>query len=73
MDHLEIKVKVEAKTEKEAQLMKMLIHIYNVTGSMYLRRYIKEGLEKAFHRLLCEKDIFTIEVIKVYEGEKDGN
>lgn len=67
MSNLDIKIKVEAKSEVEAETIKMLIHVYNVTGSNYLRRYIKQGLEKAFHRLLCDKDIFNIEVIKVYE------
>lgn len=73
MSNVNIKIKLIAKTKVEADLIKMIIHIYNVTGSNYLKKYMKDGLEKAFHRLLCDKDIFTIKVIKVFEeGEKSG-
>lgn len=73
MGNVQIKIKVIAKTEVEANLIKMIVHVYNVTGSNYLRKYIKDGLEKAFHRLLCDKDIFGIQVVEVFEeGEKIG-
>ena len=69
-NHYRLKVKVD--TQREADLLKLIVHIYNITGSPYIRGYIKLELERAFKRLFCEKDLFTLGY-EIKEGEEDGN